>query len=636
MPVLRILIQSLCLIALLVPVHGQDTTPPQGKEIVYKHTNGQPQLLEVFFPKDHDPATAKVPCMILFHGGGWGNGDKKTFHYDCSYFASRGIVAITANYFMYTKEQRLKLPKDVSRKAACATDAKSAIRWVKQHADELGIDPDKIIAGGGSAGGHISILSTTNPGLNDPADPKDIDTSVAAYVLFNPALSAQDEAYPEINALNYLTGDFGPAVVFFGTEDRWKKGWDVAAKQLQDLGAGKRVKVWLADGAEHAFFNKQPWKDLTLIKADKFLTSLGFLKGEPTLKPPAGAPEYVKESQSTADFSAKMGKAPVGGGFNMEDYWVWCGSVIKGEDGKYHMFASRWPKSLLFTPNWMTNSEVVRAVADNPEGPYTFAEVVLPARGKEYWDGMMTHNPTIHKAGDTYLLYYTGTTYDFPSPTPDTPVTDDQRYESNGNQRIGLATAPSVKGPWKRQDKPIIEPRPGEWDGFITTNPAPCVRDDGSILLIYKSKENFGTTLKLGVAFAEHYSGPYKRLSPDPIFDFGLEKNKGVEDAYVWWVDDHYEAIMKDMTGAICGERHGGIHGWSRDGVEWHVSDPPKAYSKTVQWSDGTVTTQGQFERPQLLIEDGRPTHLFVATGDGPGGFRNMTHCWNMVVPLDQ
>ena len=344
----------------------------------------------------------------------------------------------------------------------------------------------------------------------------------------------------------------------------------------------------------------------------------------------------AEDRVAPAPFGDRVGVAPVNGGFAMDDYWVWCGSVIRGEDGRYHMFASRWPKSLSFTPNWMTNSEIVRAVADKPEGPYTFAEVVLPVRGKEHWDGMMTHNPTIHKSGDTYLLFYTGTTYDFPQPVKGTTVTNEQKIESNGNQRIGLATATSILGPWTRSDQPILEPRPGQWDHFITTNPAPCVRDDGSVLLIYKSKQGYGKTLKLGVAFADHYSTLYRRLSDEPILDFGKEKKKGIEDAYVWWVDDHYEAIMKDMTGAICGERHGGIHAWSLDGVTWAVSDPPLAYSKTVRWSDGAMTKQGQFERPQLLIENGRPTHLFAATGDGVGGFNKMTRTWNMVIPLDK
>src|SRR5262245_45244510 len=95
----------------------------------------------------------------------------------------------------------------------------------------------------------------------------------------------------------------------------------------------------------------------------------------------------------------ELGVVPRNGGFRMEGYWVWCGSVIKGDDGRYHMFASRWPKDITFHPGWMTNSEIVRAVADRPEGPYVFQQVVLPARGADYWDGRSTHNPSITRHG---------------------------------------------------------------------------------------------------------------------------------------------------------------------------------------------------------------------------------------------
>jgi hypothetical protein len=80
----------------------------------------------------------------------------------------------------------------------------------------------------------------------------------------------------------------------------------------------------------------------------------------------------------------------------MDDYWIWDPSVIKAEDGRYHMFASRWPKEIGFG-KWVTNSEIVRAVSHKPEGPYTFAEVVLPPRGKQWFDGLTTHNPRITK-----------------------------------------------------------------------------------------------------------------------------------------------------------------------------------------------------------------------------------------------
>ena len=184
----------------------------------------------------------------------------------------------------------------------------------------------------------------------------------------------------------------------------------------------------------------------------------------------------------------------------MEGYWVWCGSVIRGEDGRYHMFASRWPRALSFSPHWLTHSEIVRAVADTPAGPYRFEEVVLPSRGEQFWDGRATHNPTIHKWRDTYLLYYIGITYSGEAPTPQRPLkpSDPLRLVARASQRIGLATSKSVRGPWTRAGSPVLEPRPGKWDALMTTNPAPCVSPDGEVLLIYKSTAHQKDLLRMG------------------------------------------------------------------------------------------------------------------------------------------
>jgi len=324
--------------------------------------------------------------------------------------------------------------------------------------------------------------------------------------------------------------------------------------------------------------------------------------------------------------------APVGGGFAMDGYWVWCGSVIRGEDDRYHMFAARWPKALPFFDGYKTYSEIVRAVSDAPEGPYLYQEVVLPARGAEYWDGRMTHNPTIHKLGDTYLLFYIGATYDGPWPSAEQlrQGTTDQPNESYAHIRIGLATAPSVYGPWTRPDAPVLEPRPGKWDDPIVTNPAPCILPDGRILLYYRANTPNG--LRIGAARAENLGAPLERISDDPVLVF--EGDNHVEDPYVWWAGDHLELLAKDMTGGITGEKHAGVHATSHDGLRWTLADPPKAYSRRVVWNDGSVTVQGSLERPQLLFHDGRPTHLFCATSDGPGGFHNATRTWNMVLPL--
>jgi acetyl esterase/lipase len=269
---------------------------PAGKPIIYKTSAGKPRQLELYFPPNHDPAKAKVPGLILFHGGGWSGGSLDQFRFACDYFAKRGLVCATAEYQMLGKGAD-KPSRGESRKRVCVTDAKSAIRWFKQHAGELGVDPDRIITGGGSAGGHISALATMNPGLNDPADPKDIDTKVVAYLWFNPAFSPEDENDAEIDILRHLKADLPPAIVFFGDKDIWKNGWDTAHAKWKSLGT-KTIDLRIAPGQPHGFFNADPWRALTLIEADRFLVKHGLLTGEPTLKAPATGLKLVASPEN--------------------------------------------------------------------------------------------------------------------------------------------------------------------------------------------------------------------------------------------------------------------------------------------------------------------------------------------------
>jgi hypothetical protein len=360
----------------------------------------------------------------------------------------------------------------------------------------------------------------------------------------------------------------------------------------------------------------------------------------------ASKTEYVRD---TSALITRVLPAPMNGGFQMKDYWVWGSSVIKGEDGKYHMFASRWPKWAGFGA-WVTNSEVVRAVSDTPEGPYEFVEVVLKPRGKAYFDGLCTHNPRIVKWKNKYLLYHFGTTYNFPVPTPENPKKPKGAFaEAWMNKRIGLAISESLSGPWERVDKPILEPRRGTdfWDRSIISNPGPVVNPKtGEIYLMYKSSRTQTVPkppLKLGMAKAGTPYGPYIRLSDDPIFSFETKENPkaDVEDPFVWWAGDRIEVIMKDRDGSLCGEEGGGLHGWSKDGVAWHLYKDAdgknlKAYSKEVLWKDGEIRYHNNFERPFLLLnEHGQPTHLFAATGtSSKKGSWKFEKTWNMCVPL--
>jgi len=333
----------------------------------------------------------------------------------------------------------------------------------------------------------------------------------------------------------------------------------------------------------------------------------------------------------------RLGAPRRNAGFRMAGYWIWCPSVIKGEDGLYHMFASRIPKAIPFHPGWMTDSEVVRAISRTPDGPYEFAETVLPRRGAEYWDGRSTHNPRIVRHGDLYVLFYTGITHPFDDVRPGEPfsVCDPRCTVSRSNKRIGVATAQSVHGPWTRYDAPVLPVKPGTFYSFLTSNAAPVLYADGSVYLMFKSRRYVGhccSQMFIGVAKAKHYLGPYE-VAPEPIFD--ATKDNEIEDPFVWPDNGGYRMIAKDMSGAHCGEAHATLLASSPDGMHWDMREARMLYSPRVAWADGTVQELGNIDRPSLLIEDGRPTTAFFAASTYHFGVSRPDHeIWNMAVPV--
>lgn len=336
----------------------------------------------------------------------------------------------------------------------------------------------------------------------------------------------------------------------------------------------------------------------------------------------------------------RMQPVPLQGGFRMEGFWVWCGSVAKGEDGRYHMFASRWPKAFPMHPGWLLVSEVVRAVSDTPQGPYRWAETVLPARGPQYWDGRMTHNPHITRQGDKWVLYYTGSTHPFADLAPGEELRpeDPRVIVARANKRVGIAVADHITGPWKRFPEPVLPVRPCHGDNMLTSNPAPCVEPDGSVLLMYKSRAYkqppytglLHSAMKLHTARALRYDGPYGERSEEALFGQDVE----LEDPFLWRDGSVYRMIAKDMHGNVCGEKYGGAYAWSKDGKNWQLERGELAYSRRILWEDGRRELMGNMERPFLLFEDGRPICLFFAVSNGTDSFRDATDTWNMAVPL--
>ena len=336
-------------------------------------------------------------------------------------------------------------------------------------------------------------------------------------------------------------------------------------------------------------------------------------------------PEPVPAQPRPVAFADRLLPAPLDGGFRQDGWWIWCGTAIKGDDGKFHHYASRWPRGLSFGPHWLTNSEVVHSVSDRAEGPYVFSDVALAPRGEAYWDGRMTHNPVVKRIGGKYALFYTGTTYAGETPTPERPTTSDSplKLDAHRHERVGVALAESPFGPWRRLDNPILDVRPDSWEQFLISNPSPLIQPDGTILLFYKGVERLREH-SIGVAKALLPEGPYARLSDKP-FDAGV----GAEDPTMWIENGVYHALMLDH-GRTFSEKEI-YHATSVDGLHWETEPNPFALGKDLLWSDGQRRKLASAERPQVLVQDGVATHVFFATGEGEGDARQT---WNQVVPL--
>lgn len=325
------------------------------------------------------------------------------------------------------------------------------------------------------------------------------------------------------------------------------------------------------------------------------------------------------------DFPKMIQPVPASAKFEDPGYIVWCGTMVRDDQGKCHLLYSRWPRRLGHYA-WVTSSEVAHAVADSPLGPYKFVDVALPARGQEFWDGLCTHNPTVMKFGKKYYLYYMGNTGDGKTmPT--------LNWSHRNNQRIGVAVADSPAGPWTRSDTPLIVPTPGFHDALCLANPSVTRRPDGGYLMVYKAvgdkgKKPFGGPVVHVVATGESPTGPFKK-HPDPVFT-SKDSSFAAEDPFIWHGKDRYWAIVKDFKGSFTKSGPSLALFESADGFDWKPASHALVSTLKLQWADGTNESLMKLERPQILLENGEPSVLFCAAA--PAG--KLENSYNVQIPL--
>lgn len=265
---------------------------------IYKSIDGIDLKAYIFNPPNHQKSDER-PAIIFFFGGGWKNGTPAQFIKHCEYLAARGMVAITADYRVFDRHG--------VQVNECVSDAKSAIRWMRQQADSLGINPNKIIGAGGSSGGHLAASAAIIDGFDASQDDLKISPIPNALVLFNPPLVLA--ALPEIGfsevALGQLRKRMGtepilispyhhvksgicPTIIFHGSQDTkvFLMFSEAFCKVMTENGNNCQLLIY--EGERHAFFNygrkdNGPFID-TVKRIDDFLVNLGYLTTVPIVR----------------------------------------------------------------------------------------------------------------------------------------------------------------------------------------------------------------------------------------------------------------------------------------------------------------------------------------------------------------
>lgn len=266
---------------------------PLSTKIVYKEIDTLQLTMEILYPPNLD-TTKTYPSMVFFFGGGWRSGSINHFRSQAEYFAKRGMVCMLVDY-------RVKNRQGTGIEE-CIMDAKSSVRYIRKHAEELFVNPDQLIAAGGSAGGHLAVSMAFIEGYNDPQDDLSISTVPNALVLFNPVIdlaSGIPSVYnlvgsdrEEISPMHQIQPNSPPTILFFGTEDKFVPVETARKYEALMEEAGNRCELFLYEGQKHGFFNSPSFRrgeenkffNETVLETDKFLMSLGYLQGTPTIE----------------------------------------------------------------------------------------------------------------------------------------------------------------------------------------------------------------------------------------------------------------------------------------------------------------------------------------------------------------
>lgn len=332
MKIRNILIVSL-LFAGIFSLAAQDIVPT--KKVLYKVIDGDSLYLHVFTPEISEEPSAAV---VFFFGGGWTGGNPNQFYQQSKYLASRGMLAISAEYRIGNVHGTS--PFD------CVEDGKSAVRWIRKHAKELNVNPNKIVAGGGSAGGHVAVCTAVINGLENAGEDLSISSVPNAVLGYNPVFDTTEKGYgrkkvlgreTEISPCHQVKKDMPPMLLFHGKDDTTVPFENAERFKTKMKEAGNNCELVAINGVGHGFFNGDFFRkgtgdryfNICMYDSDVFLEKLGFLEGKPTIARNLKHVACVGDSNTQRTYPAFL-QQEMGNAYQVKNFGKGAGTIIAG------------------------------------------------------------------------------------------------------------------------------------------------------------------------------------------------------------------------------------------------------------------------------------------------------------------
>lgn len=256
------------------------------EQVMYKQVDSTKLFIDVYYPDIIDKVN-KHSAMIFFFGGGWKSGSVKQFEPHAKYFSQRGMVCFLVDYRVHKRQQTTPFES--------LKDAKSAVRFIKEKAEKFHIDTSKVVAVGGSAGGHLAAATALIDNYNEHTDNMTVNSIPNALVLFNPVIDNSPggygydrigDAYKDFSPLHNIKNRVPPTIIFLGTNDDLIPVETAKYYQKMMEKVKSKCELHLYEGQGHGFFNYKNFKyyKKTISVADEFLQSLGYLNREPVIE----------------------------------------------------------------------------------------------------------------------------------------------------------------------------------------------------------------------------------------------------------------------------------------------------------------------------------------------------------------